>query len=79
MKQDGEVLFCAVRRFEVFRISEIIREEDLDAFVIVGDAGEIAGEGFKPVRSDDRTLGEIIKLFARRAISRSASRKNKSA
>lgn len=38
LKQDGEVLFCAVRRFEVFRISEIIREEDPDAFVIVGDA-----------------------------------------
>ena len=48
---------------EVFRISEIIREEDPDAFVIVGDAGEIAGEGFKPVRSDDRTLGEIIKAI----------------
>ena len=63
LKQDGEVLFCAVRRFEVFRISEIIREEDPDAFVIVGDAGEIAGEGFKPVRSDDRTLGEIIKAI----------------
>ena len=31
------------------------------AEVFVGDAGEIAGEGFKPVRSDDRTLGEIIR------------------
>lgn len=67
LKQDGEVLFCAVRRFEVFRISEIIREEDPDAFVIVGDAGEIAGEGFKPVRSDDRTLGEIIKSIRKTA------------
>ena len=28
--------------------------------MIVGDAGEIAGEGFKPVRSDDRTLSEIM-------------------
>ena len=60
LKQEGEMLFCAVRRFEVFRISEIIRETDPDAFVIVGDAGEIAGEGFKPVRSDDRTLSEIM-------------------
>ena len=49
-----------MRRFEVFRISEIIREIDPDAFIIVGDAGEIAGEGFKPMRSDDRTLGEIL-------------------
>lgn len=61
MKRDGEMLFCAVRRFEVFKISEIIREEDEDAFVIVGDAGEITGEGFKSLRSDDRTLGEILK------------------
>lgn len=61
MRRDGEVLFCAVRRFEVFKISEIIHEEDADAFVIVGDAGEITGEGFKSRRSDDRTLGEILK------------------
>ena len=53
--------------------ADIISEEPIDeaklreagAFdvVIVGDAGEIAGEGFKPVRSDDRTLGEIIKAI----------------
>ena len=48
---------------EAEKFLEIIREEDPDAFVIVGDAGEIAGEGFKPVRSDDRTLGEIIKAI----------------
>lgn len=60
LKQEGELLLCAVRRFEVFRISEIIREIDPDAFIIVGDAGEIAGEGFKPMRSDDRTLREIL-------------------
>lgn len=60
LKQDDEMLFCAVRRYEVFKISEIIRETDPEAFVIVGDAGEISGEGFKPVRSDDRTLKEIL-------------------
>ncbi|MGN0478724.1 MAG: YitT family protein, partial [Hominenteromicrobium sp.] len=65
LKQEGEMLFCAVRRFEVFSISEIIRQTDPDAFVIVGDAGEIAGEGFKPVRSDDRTLGEIVQSLRR--------------
>ena len=63
LKQEGEMLFCAVRRFEVFKISEIIREVDPDAFIIVGDAGEIAGEGFKPVRPDDRTLGEILRAL----------------
>ena len=60
LKQDGEMLLCAVRRFEVYQISEIIRTTDPDAFVIVGDAGEITGEGFKSSVSDDRTLKDII-------------------
>ncbi len=60
-KDPGETLLCAVRRFEVYQIHAIIRETDPNAFVIVGDAGEIAGEGFRPVRSDDKPLKELIK------------------
>lgn len=60
-KEEGEMLFCAVRRFEVYTINEIIRSVDRDAFVIVGDAGEISGEGFKETHSDDKPLKEIIK------------------
>ena len=48
LKQEGELLFCAVRRFEVFRISEIIREIDPDAFIIVGDAAR------SPARASSR-------------------------
>ena len=59
-KEPGETMICAVRRFEVYQIQSIIREEDRDAFVIVGDAGEIAGEGFRPVRSDDKPLKELL-------------------
>lgn len=59
-KQPGETMICAVRRFEVYHIQTIIREEDRDAFVIVGDAGEITGEGFRPVRSDDKPLKELL-------------------
>lgn len=59
-KVDGEMLMCAVRRFEIFKIHEIIRETDKDAFVIVGDAGEITGEGFKAIKSDDKTLKELL-------------------
>jgi len=59
-KEPGETMVCAVRRFEVYQIQSIIREEDRDAFVIVGDAGEITGEGFRPVRSDDKPLKEIL-------------------
>ena len=62
-KIDGEILFCAVRRFEVHALTKIVRRVDPNAFVIVGDAGEISGEGFKSHRSDDKTLKEIMSKF----------------
>lgn len=46
--KDGEVLLCAVRRFEVFKVKDLVRAIDPEAFLIVGDAGEITGEGFRP-------------------------------
>jgi uncharacterized membrane-anchored protein YitT (DUF2179 family) len=59
-KEPGETLLCAVRRFEVYQLQSIIREVDRDAFVIVGDAGEISGEGFKPAHPDDKPLLELL-------------------
>ncbi len=58
--EPGETMLCAVRRFEVYQIQQIIRSEDRNAFVIVGDAGEITGEGFRPTHSDDKPLKEIL-------------------
>ena len=60
-EQTGDLLLCAVRRYEVFRMNTIIREEDKDAFVIVGEAREILGEGFKVGKTDDKPLKELIK------------------
>lgn len=48
--REGEVLLCAVRRHEVYKIHEIVRVIDPKAFIIVGDAGEISGEGFKQAK-----------------------------
>lgn len=45
--RDGEVLLCAVRRYEVFKVKQLVHEADPDAFLIVGDAGEITGNGFR--------------------------------
>lgn len=45
--QEGGVLLCAVRRPEVHRTRDIIYTIDPSAFVIVGEAGEITGEGFR--------------------------------
>ena len=60
-KEPGETMLCVVRRFEVYQVQSIIREEDKNAFVIVGDAGQITGEGFRPMRSDDKPLRELIR------------------
>ena len=64
--QDGEMLLCAVRRYEVAKINDIIHTADRDAFVIVGEAGEITGEGFRSASSDDKTLLEIIRSLQKR-------------
>lgn len=45
--KEGEILLSAVRKQEVHKIYDIIKEEDEHAFVIIGDAGEITGQGFK--------------------------------
>ena len=56
----GEVLLCAVRRDEVHRVIDIVHECDENAFLIVGEAGSITGEGFRSPKPDDSTLGELI-------------------
>ena len=41
------MLICTVRHHEAAAVHDIIREFDQSAFIIVSDAGEIIGEGFK--------------------------------
>lgn len=59
--REGEVLLCAVRRYEVVKVKAIVRSHDGEAFMIVGDAGEISGEGFRTMKSEDKTLKELLK------------------
>lgn len=65
--ENGEMLLCAVRRYEVTKINDIIHTADRDAFVIVGEAGEITGEGFRSASSDDKTLREIIQSLKKKS------------
>ncbi|QEY33966.1 YitT family protein [Caproiciproducens galactitolivorans] len=58
--REGEVLLCAVRRYEVVKVKDIVRSHDKNAFMIVGEAGEISGEGFRQVKAEDKTLKELI-------------------
>ncbi|MCI1955483.1 MAG: YitT family protein [Oscillospiraceae bacterium] len=50
--REGEVLLCAVRRYEVVKVKDIIHSVDPGAFLIVGEAVEITGEGFRPVEEE---------------------------
>jgi uncharacterized membrane-anchored protein YitT (DUF2179 family) len=46
---EREILFCAISRSEVNPLKEIIHEVDPAAFVVIGQAHEALGEGFKPL------------------------------
>lgn len=63
----GETMVCVVRRFEVSQLQAIIRQVDPDAFVVVGEAGQITGEGFRPMRSDDKPFKELLAELRRKA------------
>ena len=60
-QEPGETMLCVVRRFELHQLQTIIREEDKNAFVIVGEAGQVTGEGFRPMHSDDKSVKELLK------------------
>ncbi|MBR7133362.1 MAG: YitT family protein [Clostridia bacterium] len=44
------LLLCTVRRYEVSAVYSIIDKYDRNAFIVVSDAGEIIGEGFKALK-----------------------------
>lgn len=45
--KERSLLFCTVRIHEVSSVYSIIDKYDKNAFIVVGEAGEIIGEGFK--------------------------------
>jgi uncharacterized membrane-anchored protein YitT (DUF2179 family) len=48
--QERQILFCTVTRAEVNPIKAIVHEADPQAFVVIGEAYEALGEGFKPLQ-----------------------------
>lgn len=58
--RNGEVLLCAVRRYEVAGVKEIIHAHDPAAFVIVGEPVKFAARGFAaltlPQREERKNL-----------------------
>jgi uncharacterized membrane-anchored protein YitT (DUF2179 family) len=49
--QPRQIIFCVVSRSEVGQIKAIVHEVDPAAFVVIGQAHEALGEGFKPLKS----------------------------
>jgi uncharacterized membrane-anchored protein YitT (DUF2179 family) len=44
--ESKEVLLCVVSKREIVKLKEIVRDIDVNAFVIVADVREVVGEGF---------------------------------
>ncbi len=51
--QDKQVLMCAFKQREIAAIKSAVKSIDPDAFVIVCDAHEVLGEGFRAYKEDD--------------------------
>lgn len=47
---DRPVLYCVITRSEVSQLKAIVQEIDQQAFIVIGQAHEALGEGFKPLR-----------------------------
>ncbi len=58
--KENAVVLSAVRREQVQGVKDVIHELDPNAFFIVGDAGEIGGEGFGEFQPKEKTLGELL-------------------
>lgn len=46
--QERTVLYCVVSRSEVIQLKALVREVDPKAFMVIGEAHEVLGEGFQP-------------------------------
>jgi len=44
------VIYCVITRSEVAQLKTIVREIDAEAFIVIGQAHEALGEGFKPLK-----------------------------
>lgn len=47
--EEKQLLFCAVRKYEVAALMDIVKMVDNKAFTTITDAGEIIGQGFKNI------------------------------
>lgn len=46
-KEEKQVILCVIKKPDAYRAEEIVRQEDSNAFMIIANASEIYGEGYK--------------------------------
>jgi uncharacterized membrane-anchored protein YitT (DUF2179 family) len=44
------ILYCVVTRSEIAQIKALVKEADPQAFIVIGQAHEVLGEGFRPLQ-----------------------------
>lgn len=49
---DKDVLLCIISRSQIVKLKDLVNDIDKSAFVMVTDATEVLGEGFKPIKKD---------------------------
>ncbi len=47
---ERDVLYCVVSRAEVSTLKSLVHESDPKAFMVIGEAHEALGEGFRPLK-----------------------------
>ena len=46
-KEEKQIILCVVKKTGAYKVEEIVKQEDENAFMIVSNAKEIYGEGYK--------------------------------
>ncbi len=54
--EEKEVLFCVVTRRSIYKVREIVKQEDPEAFMVISDLHEVYGFGFKPQKEEETPL-----------------------
>ncbi|MGA1872186.1 MAG: YitT family protein [Thermoplasmatota archaeon] len=55
-KRQKEVIFCVITRRNIFKVRQIVVEEDPGAFMVISDLHEVYGLGFKPQKEMETPL-----------------------
>jgi uncharacterized membrane-anchored protein YitT (DUF2179 family) len=51
--KEKEVIFCVITRRSIYKVRQIVIEEDPSAFMVITDLHEVYGLGFKPHKDDE--------------------------